>query len=90
MLTKTIKCLNCGVDGEIEVYGLNSEIPSSKVFKHLGHNPYSGDMHYQCPSCEIVLLVSPIAVLGGGMLSGDFRQRSREAMGRAERMNLAM
>lgn len=90
MPTKTIRCINCGVDGEIEVFGLKSDIPSSRVFKHLGHNPFSGDMHYQCPSCEIVLLVNPIAVLGEGTLFGNFRQDSSRMTDRAGRMSLTM
>jgi hypothetical protein len=41
------------------------------LFQHLGHNPFSGDLHYRCPKYEIVLLVDPIAVLGGESLKGS-------------------
>jgi DNA-directed RNA polymerase subunit RPC12/RpoP len=63
MPTKDITCTYCGQSGEIEVSGLNRGTPLSKIFRHLGHNPFSGDMHYQCPACGIVLLVSPLDVL---------------------------
>lgn len=69
MPTRVIVCANCGLRGEIEVQGLNG-VPVSLMFRHLGHNPYSGHMHYQCPSCEVVLLVDPMDVLGKGVISG--------------------
>lgn len=69
MRTKTIICQRCGIEGEIEVPGLNSDIPTSRIFRHLGHNPFSGHLHYQCPACEIVLLVDPMTILEG-LVSG--------------------
>jgi len=47
----------------MEIPGLEETIPNSQIFKHLGHNPWSGDLHYQCPGCRIVLLVKPMDVL---------------------------
>ncbi|MBI4632578.1 MAG: hypothetical protein HY742_01615 [Deltaproteobacteria bacterium] len=63
MPTRAIACTNCGIKGEIEVRGLSSGVSPAKMFRHLGHNPFSGHMHYQCPACEIVLLVDPMAIL---------------------------
>ena len=71
MPTRTIICLNCGIEGEIEVPGLSSTVLPSKIFRQRGHNPYSGDMHYQCPSCNIVLLINPMRVLGEGTIYGN-------------------
>ncbi|HLA28654.1 MAG TPA: hypothetical protein VJZ49_12250 [Syntrophales bacterium] len=65
MMTRTMICLRCGIEGEIEVQGMNSGKTSSLIFKHLGHNPFSGHLHYQCPACEVVLLVDPMTVLEG-------------------------
>ncbi len=65
MLAKTLICINCGHEGEIEVPGSSSDVPPSKIFRHLGHNPFSGHMHYQCPACDIVLLIDPLSILGG-------------------------
>jgi len=45
-------------------------LDGKKVFKHLGHNPYSGHLHYQCPSCRVVLLVPPMDILEGKSLRG--------------------
>src|SRR3989304_4198178 len=59
----TITCINCGINGEIEVSGLKGDISSTRIFRYLGHNPLSGHMHYQCPACSIVLLVEPQQIL---------------------------
>lgn len=79
MMTRTIVCQRCGIEGEIEVPGLNGDTPSSPIFTHVGHNPYSGHLHYQCPVCEIVLLVDPMAVLED-LISG-YPERLRERTG---------
>jgi hypothetical protein len=63
MPTRAIVCMHCGTEGEIEVSGVNSDVPPAKIFRHLGHNPFSGHMHFRCPACEIVLLVDPADVL---------------------------
>jgi len=70
MPTRNIICLNCRHAGKLDVHNVNEAIPKDHLFKHLGHNPYSGDLHYQCPVCKIVLLVDPIAVLGTISLNG--------------------
>lgn len=62
-MAMTIICRRCGIEGQIEVPGLNRDAPLSSVFKHMGHNPYSGDLHYQCPACGIVLPVDPVTIL---------------------------
>ncbi len=63
MPTRAIQCLYCGTEGEREVRGLNRGIAPARLFRHRGHNPFSGHMHYQCPACKIILLVDPMAVL---------------------------
>jgi len=63
MITREISCTYCGRAGRIEIPGLPETIPEPQLFKHLGHNPWSGDLHYQCPGCRIVLLVKPMDVL---------------------------
>ncbi len=72
-----IHCLKCGIEGEIEVQGLNSDKPSALIFRHMGHNPFSGHLHYQCPVCEIVILVDPMTVLDG-LLSGQHHLAARK------------
>jgi hypothetical protein len=52
-------------------YWLDDVVPKDRLFKHFGHNPYSGDLHYQCPACEIMLPVDPTAALGVKPLSGQ-------------------
>ncbi|MEW6332925.1 MAG: hypothetical protein AB1558_01500 [Thermodesulfobacteriota bacterium] len=56
-------CLYCGHRAAPEIRGAKDSMAPYGSFKQVGHNPYSGDLHYQCPACEIVLLVDPIAVL---------------------------
>lgn len=70
MITRDIVCLNCGFAGLLDVHCENHVVPEGILFHHLGHNPYSGDLHFRCPACEIVLLVDPGAVLGEESLSG--------------------
>jgi hypothetical protein len=62
-MTRTMICQRCGIEGEIEMQGINSDNPAVRLFRHLGHNPFSGRMHYQCPACKIVLFVDPMTVL---------------------------
>jgi len=70
MPTRNITCLNCHNVGMLDVHHVNDVVPQGHLFRHLGHNPYSGDLHYQCPVCRIVLLVDPIAALGEMPLNG--------------------
>ena len=63
MPTRMIHCTYCGLDGEIEIPGLEPGVPQSRVFTHHGHNPLSGHMFYQCPACQIILHVNPLDVL---------------------------
>ena len=62
MPTRDIVCLNCGFAGVLDIHHKKDATMKDGLFKHLGHNPYSGDLHYQCPACDIVLLVDPMAV----------------------------
>ena len=62
-MTRTMTCQRCGIEGEIEIHGMKSGNPSMRLFRHLGYNPVSGHLHYQCPACEIVQLVDPITIL---------------------------
>jgi hypothetical protein len=68
MLSSDIQCAYCGLKGKIEGSLSESDGLEVNVFKHLGHNPFSGHLHYQCPSCSIVQLVLPMDILEGKML----------------------
>jgi hypothetical protein len=70
MASSDIQCAYCGLKGKIEGYGFESDDHAVNVFKHLGHNPWSGHLHYQCPSCSIVQLVHPTDILDGKVLNG--------------------
>jgi hypothetical protein len=82
MMSSDIQCAYCGLKGKIEG-STSSDGLEVNVFKHLGHNPFSGHLHYQCPSCSIVQLVLPMDILEGKMLGafsgltaqGDFLGR---------------
>jgi hypothetical protein len=67
MMSSDIQCVYCGLIGKIEG-STSSDGLEVNVFKHLGHNPFSGHLHYQCPSCSIVQLVLPMDILAGKML----------------------
>ncbi len=68
MFTLNLKCINCDYEGVPEIPGYFYELPASRIFKYFGHNPLSGHLHYQCPHCNIVLLVDPQDVLGDGFV----------------------
>jgi hypothetical protein len=70
MISSDIQCAYCGLSGKIEGYAAEPDGRGASVFKHLGHNPFSGHLHYQCPSCSIVQLVLPMDVLEGRVLNG--------------------
>jgi hypothetical protein len=59
----------------LDVHSVNEVVPKNHLFKHLGHNPYSGALHYRCPACNIVLFVDPMAVLGEISLKGFPKRR---------------
>jgi len=72
MFTREIVCMYCGKAGKVEVPGREEDLDSSLLFRFLGHNPFSGHMHFRCPACSIVLLVEPMAMLSvGGLLKGS-------------------
>ena len=70
MISSDIQCAYCGLKGKIEGYAPESDDREVSIFKHLGHNPFSGHLHYQCPSCSIVQLVLPMDILEGKVLNG--------------------
>jgi hypothetical protein len=68
MIARSIICFKCGLVGKIEVLGINDPVPLSQMFKYLGHNPGSGYMRFQCPSCDTIHLVDPTVLLGNDMI----------------------
>ena len=79
-----IKCINCNFVGILENQiitfdGKTSDIPISRCFKYNGHNPFSGNLHYQCSRCETIILVDPMDVLGavGFEILTDVRNKRR-------------
>jgi hypothetical protein len=80
-----IKCINCNFVGTLEKQGIafdgkTGDIPISRSFKHKGHNPFSGNLYYQCSRCETIILVDPVDVLGavGAEILTDVREKRRE------------
>jgi hypothetical protein len=56
-----ITCIHCGAVGILNMHGLGND-ESLKIFKRVGRNHVSGQLHYQCPVCKIVLLVDPVLI----------------------------
>jgi len=56
-----ITCIYCGVEGTLNVHGLDND-GSLKIFKRVGRNHFSGQLHYQCPDCKMILLVDPVLI----------------------------
>jgi hypothetical protein len=70
MISSDIQCAYCGLKGKIEGYAAEPDDRGESIFKHRGYNPFSGHLHYQCPSCSIVQLVLPMDILEGKVLNG--------------------
>jgi DNA-directed RNA polymerase subunit RPC12/RpoP len=70
IITRDITCLHCGHSGLLDIHDEQDEESDGRLFLHLGHNPFSGDLHYQCPACGITLLVDPVLALGERPIMG--------------------
>jgi hypothetical protein len=77
MTSSDIQCAYCGLKGKMEDSEFQLNNRDVRIFKHRGHNPYSGHLHYQCPSCSIILLVLPMDVPDGKSLREAFRQAAK-------------
>jgi hypothetical protein len=76
MFGKDTRCMNCDFEGIIEIQGVTYDTPASKIFKHRGHNPFSGHMRYQCPACDHILLADLMDVLHDSFIT-DVRSKLR-------------
>lgn len=88
MMSGDIQCAYCGLTGKIEGFERESDSRHVNIFKHRGHNPFSGHLHYQCPSCSIVQLVLPMDLLDGKSLTGLSHPAARNDSMRAVLPNL--
>ena len=77
-----IKCIHCNYIGILEKQASffddkTGDMPISRVFKHKGHNPFSGNLHYECSQCKTIILVDPMDVLGvvGDKIITDIREK---------------
>jgi len=76
MITRNITCLHCGQNGLMDRHNSDEGDADGRLFRHLGHNPFTGDLHYRCPACGIVLLVDPMLALGERPIRGIPQLRS--------------
>jgi len=77
-----VKCIHCNYIGTLENQGIlfdgkADDMPISRCFKYKGHNPFSGNLHYECSRCETIILVDPMDVLGavGAEILADVREK---------------
>ena len=70
MYNGQIECLVCGDKGHIEIRGLTDKLPEFELFRQLGHNAFTGYMHFRCPRCNALLQVDPVEVLGAETIRG--------------------
>ena len=76
MITRDITCLYCGQCGLMDIHDEKDDESNGRLFLHLGHDVFSGDLHYQCPACGIILLVDPMLALGERPIRGIPQLRS--------------
>lgn len=75
MITRDITCLHCGQRGLMDIHDEKGDA-DGRLFRHLGHDVFSGNLHYQCPACGIILLVDPMLALGERPIRGIPQLRS--------------
>ncbi|PKN76978.1 MAG: hypothetical protein CVU52_02410, partial [Deltaproteobacteria bacterium HGW-Deltaproteobacteria-10] len=68
-----INCEACGCKGKAGNMFIRDK-SAEVVFTHLGHDVYTGNMHYRCPCCAALLLVDPMEMLSSTSVRG-FRQK---------------
>ncbi|PKN87714.1 MAG: hypothetical protein CVU51_05210 [Deltaproteobacteria bacterium HGW-Deltaproteobacteria-1] len=80
-----VKCIHCNYIGTLENQGIlfggkTDDMPIARCFKHKGHNPFSGNLHYECSRCKTIMLVDPMDVLGavGAEILTDIREKPKE------------
>ncbi|MHB8137101.1 MAG: hypothetical protein ACYDGO_01765 [Smithellaceae bacterium] len=79
------KCIHCNCIGTLENHGIifnrkTDDMPIPGCFKYRGHNPFSGNLHYECSRCETIILIDPMDVLGavGAEIITDVREKQKE------------
>jgi hypothetical protein len=79
-----VKCIHCNYIGTLENQGIlfdgkTDGMTISRCFKHKGHTPFSGNLHYECSGCKTTIFVDPMDVLGavGAEILTDVREKSR-------------
>lgn len=79
MTSKEINCAYCSLKGYIDESDQDLNDLQRKVFKHQGHDPFTGQLYYGCPYCLTTLQVDPMDVLKGEVLKGiPVRERQRD------------
>ena len=69
MITRNIKCAECGHEGEVEAHDTIESSSESEIFKHLGKDP-SGYLYFRCPSCSSDIGVDTLKVFGKSQMIG--------------------
>jgi hypothetical protein len=84
-ITRDIICLHCGHNGVMDIHDENDVAAKDRLFLHLGHNHSSGDIHYQCPACRLILLVDPMLALEKKVIRGMPQPRTGSKTVKRER-----
>jgi hypothetical protein len=77
MTAKEIHCTCCGLKGEIEYSCQDLNAVRVKMFKHKGHDPFTGQIYYHCPGCSTILQVDPMDILNNRILKGISSQQNK-------------
>lgn len=69
MITRNIKCAECGHEGKVEALDTVDTSTEYEIFKHLGKDP-SGYLYFHCPSCNSDIGVDTLKVFGKSQMVG--------------------
>ena len=61
-MNNIIRCESCGCSGRA-VQAMLTDDSEYPLFFHLGHDAYTGDMHFRCANCGALLLVDPMQMI---------------------------
>jgi len=79
-MTNVIICEACRRKGTAGNLYIDNRA-GTPVFRHLGHDPYTGEMHYTCLYCGAVLAVDPMEMLHNFFIKGIPINRAESVSG---------
>ena len=85
-MNNIILCESCGCSGRA-VQAMLTDDSEYPLFFHLGHDAYTGDMHFRCANCGALLLVDPMQMITRQFVRGIASGLGSPASGIDQKVN---